>query len=104
RSAQQLVGAVTFPLLMPPFFILMFTSIDSLPLSVKLLLLADPFTHLFLAIQGGFMGDIATSLFSMAVILGYAVFMLFLSSWLFMGERLITMKIMLRKRPGVSEE
>ena len=104
RSAQQLVGAVTFPLLMPPFFILMFTSIDSLPLSVKLLLLADPFTHLFLAIQGGFMGDIATSLFSMAVILGYTVFMLVLSSWLFMGERLITMRVMLRKRPGVSEE
>jgi len=104
RSAQQLVGAVTFPLLMPPFFILMFTSIDSLPISVKLLLLADPFTHLFLAIQGGFMGDLATALSSIAVILGYTVFMLILSSWLFMGERLITMRVMLRKKTGELEE
>lgn len=100
RSAQQLVSAITFPLLMPPLFISMFTSIENLPLSVKLMLLADPFTHLFLAIQGGFTGDLATALSSMAVIFGYTVFMLILSSWLFMGERLITMKVMLRKRPS----
>ncbi|MCS7132663.1 MAG: ABC transporter permease subunit [Aigarchaeota archaeon] len=103
RSAQQLVSAITFPLLMPPLFISMFTSIENLPLSVKLMLLADPFTHLFLAIQGGFKGDLVMALSSMAVILGYTVFVLILSSWLFMGERLVTMKVTLRKRPSGSE-
>ena len=104
RSAQQLVGAVTFPLLMPPFFILMFTSFNNLPIAVKTALYFDPFTHLFLAIQSGFMGNVFSAALSLAIMFGYTVFMLLLSSWLFMGERLITMKITLRKKPAEGEE
>lgn len=103
RGAQQLVGAVTFPLLMPPFFILMFTSIENLPVPIQLILLIDPFMHLFLALRGDFAGDLATSLLPMAAILGYTALMLVLSSRLFMGERLVTMKVALRKRSGRSE-
>jgi len=102
RSAQQLVGAITFPLLMPPFFILLFTSIESLPLGIHLALLADPFTHLFLAIRSGFTGDLASALMSIGVMLGFTILLLALSSWFFMGERLITMRISLRRR-GSSE-
>ena len=102
RSAQQLVGAITFPLLMPPFFILLFTSIESLPLGTRLALLADPFTHLFLAIRSGFTGDLASALMSIGVMLGFTILLLVLSSWFFMGERLITMRISLRRR-GSSE-
>ncbi|MCD6312559.1 MAG: ABC transporter permease, partial [Thaumarchaeota archaeon] len=102
RSAQQLVGAITFPLLMPPFFILLFTSIESLPLGIRLALLADPFTHLFLAIRSGFTGDLASALMSIGVMLGFTILLLVLSSWFFMGERLITMRISLRRR-GSSE-
>jgi len=98
RSAQQLVGAVTFPLIMPPFFILIFTPIESLPIGVKIGLLLDPFTHLFLAIHGGFAGDIASAITSIMVMLGFAVMLLLLSSWLFMGERLITTRITLARR------
>ncbi len=98
RSAQQLVGAITFPLLMPPFFILLFTPIESLPIGVRLGLLADPFTHLFLAIQSGFTGDLASAILSIGVMLGFTISLLLLSSWLFMGERLITMRITIRKR------
>lgn len=97
RSAQQLVGAITFPLLMPPFFILLFTSIEGLPLGIRLALLADPFTHLFLAIRSGFTGDLAAALMSIGVMLGFTILLLVLSSWFFMGERLITMRISLRK-------
>ncbi len=104
RSAQQLVGAVSFPLLMPPFFILMFTSFEGLPPLVKLALFLDPFTHLFLAIQSGFTGDSASSLFSIGVMLAYTVFMILLSSWLFMGERLITMRISVKRKRGKTGE
>jgi len=100
RSAQQLVGAISFPLLMPPFFILMFTSFDALPLGIKIALLADPFTHLFLAIQSGFIGDLVSSMLSLGLMLGYTALLLLLSSWLFMGERLITMRISVRKKVG----
>lgn len=98
RSAQQLVGAITFPLLMPPFFMLLFTSIESLPLGIRLALLADPFTHLFLAIRSGFTGDLASALTSISVMLGFTILLLVLSSWFFMGEKLITMRISLRRR------
>ncbi len=100
RSAQQLVGAISFPLLMPPFFILMFASFDALPLGIKIALLADPFTHLFLAIQSGFIGDLASSLFSLGLMIGYTAFLLLLSSWLFMGERLITMRVSVKRKVG----
>jgi len=98
RSAQQLVGAITFPLLMPPFFILIFTPLESLPLSVRIGLLLDPFTHLFLAIQSGFAGNIVSAITSIMVMLGFAMLLLLLSSWLFMGERLITARITLGRR------
>ncbi len=93
RSAQQLVGAVTFPLLMPPFFILVFTPVQGLPMDVKIALLLDPFTHLFLAIHSGFAGDINSAIISIMVMLGFASVLLLLSSRLFMGERLITTKV-----------
>jgi len=100
RSAQQLVGAVSLPLLMPPFFTLLFASIDSLPLGVRIGLLADPFTHLFLAIQAGFMGDLATALVSLGFMIGFTALLLLASSRLFMGERLITMRILIGRRGG----
>ena len=98
RSAQQLVGAITFPLLMPPFFILLFAPLDSLPVGIKLALLADPFTHLFLAIQNGFIGEIGAAILSLTTMIVFTIILLLLSSLLFMGERLITMRITLRKR------
>ncbi|MCD6235722.1 MAG: ABC transporter permease [Thaumarchaeota archaeon] len=97
RSAQQLIGAISFPLLMPPFFILMFTSFQDLPYLVKLALFLDPFTHLFLAIQSGFVGDLFSAVLSIVIMLAYTFLMIILSSWLFMGERLITTKITVRK-------
>ena len=98
RGAQQLVGAITFPLLMPPFLILLFTSIESLPLGIRLALLADPFTHLFLAIRSGVAGDLASALMSIGVMLSFTILLLVLSSWFFMGERLITVRVSLRRR------
>jgi ABC-2 type transport system permease protein len=98
RSAQQLVGAITFPLLMPPFFILVFAPLESLPIGVRIGLLLDPFTHLFLAIQSGFAGNFTSAITSIMVMLGFAALLLLLSSWLFMGERLITARITLRRR------
>jgi ABC-2 type transport system permease protein len=98
RSAQQLVGAITFPLLMPPFFILVFAPLESLPIGVRIGLLLDPFTHLFLAIQSGFAGNLTSAITSIMVMLGFAALLLLLSSWLFMGERLITARITLGRR------
>jgi ABC-2 type transport system permease protein len=98
RSAQQLVGAITFPLLMPPFFILVFAPLESLPIGVRIGLLLDPFTHLFLAIQSGFAGNLTSAITSIMVMLGFAALLLLLSSWLFMGERLITAKITIGRR------
>ncbi len=97
RSAQQLVGAITFPLLIPPFFVLLFAPIESLPLGVKAALLLDPFTHLFLAIQKGFVGDIAAAGISLGVMIAFTILLLVLSSFLFMGEKLITMRVTVRR-------
>ena len=59
RSSQQLVGAVMMPLTIFPFFILIFSSIESLPAGIRLALLLDPYTHFFLAIMKGFIGDLS---------------------------------------------
>ena len=98
RSAQQLVGAVIFPLLMPPFLILMFASFNSLPLGVRAALLLDPYTHLFLSIQGGSVGDLSLALSSIGAMAIYMIALLAVSSWLFMGEKLVTARIRLRRK------
>ena len=98
RSSQQLVGAVMMPLTIFPFFILIFSSIESLPAGVRLALLLDPYTHFFLAIMKGFIGDFPSAAISLAVMVGATIIMLAIGSWLFMGERLITMRIGFRRK------
>jgi len=98
RSSQQLVGAVVTPLTIFPFFILIFSSLESLPAGVKLALLLDPYTHLLLAIMKGFIGDLPSAALSLAVMAAATMIMLGMGSWLFMGERLITMRIGFRRK------
>ena len=98
RSSQQLVGAIVMPLTLFPFFILVFSSMEHLPIGVKLALLLDPYTHFFLAIMKGFIGDLSAAAFSLAVMVGATIAMLAVGSWLFMGERLITMRIGFKRK------
>ncbi|OYT66955.1 MAG: hypothetical protein B6U65_04345 [Candidatus Wolframiiraptor sp. EX4484-121] len=98
RSSQQLVGAVVTPLTIFPFFILIFSSIENLPAGIRIALLLDPYTHLFLAIMKGFVGDLPSATLSLAVMAGATAAMLAIGSWLFMGERLITMRIGLKRK------
>jgi ABC-2 type transport system permease protein len=56
RSAQSLIMPVIL-LVMIPYFLTMFADIKSLSLPVKILLLAIPFSHSFLAVQNMFLGD-----------------------------------------------
>ncbi len=86
------------PLTIFPFFILIFSSIESLPAGVRLALLLDPYTHFFLAIMKGFIGDLPSAAISLAVMVGATIIMLVIGSWLFMGERLITMRIGFRRK------
>lgn len=90
-------------MLMPPFFIMLFSSFDALPIVVRLGLLIDPFTHLLLAIQNALIGSLAESLASIGAMLGFTIALLRLSSWLFMEERLITVGARIRRRKAIEE-
>ena len=101
KSAQTLLFPVT-ALAMIPMFVFMFTDFNTLPLSLKGVMFAIPFSHPILAMRSLMFNDymlvisgiIYTAVFSIALI-GIAV-------WIFNSDRLITGRV--GKKEGLMDK
>ncbi|MDN5321485.1 MAG: type transport system permease protein [Thermococcaceae archaeon] len=97
KSANTVVSAGIMPLTFPTF-ILMFADLETLPLAIKYLLLAIPFSHPILASRAMLMGEYST-MYASAVYLGVlSVLMLLITARFFTTEKLLTAKLRLRRR------
>ena len=97
KSANTVVSAGIMPLTFPTF-ILMFADLETLPLAIKYLLLAIPFSHPILASMAMLMGEYST-MYASAVYLGVlSVLMLLITARFFTTEKLLTAKLRLRRR------
>jgi len=97
RGGQQLAGLLQFPPMILPFFLMLFTDFQALPPAVRYGLLLDPFTHIFLSLRASLTGDYLGVLASIGTMSLFVLLILGVAAWLFSGERLITMRIRLRK-------
>jgi ABC-2 type transport system permease protein len=89
RSAQSLTGFLVIPVIIPAI-ILMFSDISMLPPTVRLILLAIPYTHSIIASKAAFLGNYAVVLRSIAYIAVFTVIVLYLAARIFSTERIIT--------------
>ncbi|RLF86610.1 ABC transporter permease [Thermococci archaeon] len=97
KSANTVVSAGIMPLAFPTF-ILMFADIETLPLAIKYILLAIPFSHPILASRAMLMGEYSTMYVSVLYLGAISALTLFVTARFFTTEKILTAKLRFRRR------
>jgi len=106
RSAQSLVGYV-YPFLFIPAIALMYLDINSVPLALKVVLYAIPYTQPIIASKAVIMGDYWTAVLGIIYVTAFTLAVMYAASRLFATEKILTAKLKLRglrKRRKTSTE
>jgi ABC-2 type transport system permease protein len=95
RGAQSLVGNIT-PIIIIPALVLMYVDINALPLAIKILLYALPFSHPIIAAKAVTMGDYLTVIFGIVYVAIFTLVIMYAASRLFATEKILTAKLKFR--------
>lgn len=96
RSAQTLVGYM-IPLIIIPGIVTMFSDMNALPLTVKILMYAIPFSYPMIAARSGLMGDYLIAYAGIIYITVFTLVILYVAAKLFTTEKILTARISLRR-------
>jgi ABC-2 type transport system permease protein len=108
RGAQSLVGNIT-PIIIVPALVLMYVDVNSLPLAIKILIYALPFSHPIIAAKAVTMGDYLTVIFGIVYVAIFTFVIMYAASRLFATEKILTAKLKFRwfrkrvKKPAEEE-
>lgn len=97
KSAETMVLPLTF-LVMIPYFISMFSDINSLSLPVKALIMLIPFSHPFIASQNILLGNYDVVFYGIAYMLVVFIILIFICGRIFSTDRVLTMKLRFGKK------
>jgi ABC-2 type transport system permease protein len=106
RSAQSLVSYI-YPLIFIPSLVLMYVDINILPLWLRFLLYAIPFSQPIIASKAVIAGDYLTAGLGIVYVAGFTLVIMYAASRLFATEKILTAKLKLRglrKRQKLSSE
>jgi ABC-2 type transport system permease protein len=92
RGAQALVGYI-YPLIFIPSLALIYLDVNSLPLVVKVILYAIPYSHPIIAAKAVVTGDYGIVLFGIVYVAVFTVVIMYLASRLFATEKILTAKL-----------
>ncbi len=101
RSAQSLVYFTIMPLVFPSL-VLMFGDLNSLPVSLKYVLLILPFSHPTLAAKSLFLKNYAVVLGGIVYLAVFTLVVLYIATRMFSTERVITARMRLGRRKAKS--
>jgi ABC-2 type transport system permease protein len=108
RGAQSLVGNLT-PIIIIPALVLMYLDVNSLPLALKILIYALPYSHPIIAARAVTMGDYWTVVFGIVYVTVFTLVIMYAASRLFATEKILTAKLKFRwlrkreKKPAEEE-
>lgn len=97
RGAQSLLGFAYLPLFIP-MLVLTFADINALPLTMRVVLLAIPFTHPMLAARATITGDYFTAIWGIGYVTLFTLVILYIAARIFATEKILTMRLRLRRR------
>jgi ABC-2 type transport system permease protein len=97
RSAQSLIMPVIF-LVLIPYFLSFFSDIRTLSLPVRLLVLAIPFSHPFLASQNIILENYSAVLYGILYMAFFFLVLVVMAARIFSTDRVLTMKLRWRKK------
>ncbi len=97
KSAQSASFPLVF-LVLIPYFLTILSDINSLEFPLKVMVLAIPFTHPFLASQNLMFGNYVVVLYGILYMLVVFVILVFIAGRIFSTDRVLTMKLRFGKR------
>ena len=97
KSAQSASFPLVF-LVLIPYFLTILSDINSLEFPLKVIVLAIPFTHPFLASQNLMFGNYMVVLYGILYMLVVFVILVFIAGRIFSTDRVLTMKLRFGKR------
>jgi len=89
KSAQTLTVPVSI-LALIPMFMIMFKDFSTLPLSLKAILFAIPFSHPMMAVRALLFGDYMLVISGIAYVAAFSLAMIAIAVWIFKTDRLLT--------------
>jgi ABC-2 type transport system permease protein len=106
RGAQALVGYL-YPLIFIPALALMYLDINTLPLALKAVLFAIPYSQPIIASKAIVLGDYATVIYGIIYVAAFTVVIMYIASRLFATEKILTAKLKfkgLRRKKAKTEQ
>lgn len=104
RGAQALVGYI-YPVIFIPALALMYLDFNALPLALKAIFYAIPYSHPIIASKAVIMGDYATVTFGIIYVAIFTMVIMYIASRLFATEKILTSKLMFkRNKPKATTE
>ena len=97
RGATALVGYV-YPLIFIPSLALVYLDINTLPLALKAVLFAVPFSQPVIASKAVVIGDYLTAGLGIIYVTAFTIVVMYVASRLFATEKILTAKLKLRRR------
>ncbi|MGB9714555.1 MAG: ABC transporter permease [Candidatus Bathyarchaeales archaeon] len=86
RSAQSLVGYI-YPLIFIPSLALMYLDVNAIPMALRILIYAIPYSHPIITSKAVIMGDYITALGGIAYVAVFTVAIMYFASRLFATEK-----------------
>jgi ABC-2 type transport system permease protein len=103
RGAQALVGYL-YPLIFIPSLALIYLDINTLPLAIKAVLFAIPYSQPIIASQAVVLGDYTTVIFGIIYVAAFTVVIMYIASRLFATEKILTAKLRFRRGAKKTKE
>lgn len=97
KSAQSLLMPIIF-LVLIPYFITLFSDVNSLSLPLKVLVWIIPFSHPFLATQNILLANYPPVFYGILYMLVVFSILVFIAARIFSSDRVLTMKLQLSRR------
>jgi len=97
RGAQALVGYL-YPIIFVPAMVLIYLDINTLPLAVKAILYAIPYSHPIIASKAIVLGDYTKVIFGIIYVAAFTVVIMYIASRLFATEKILTAKLKFKRR------
>ena len=95
RSAQSMIGYI-YPFIYLPSLALMYLDINALPLAVRIIIYAIPYSHPIIASKAITMGDYWTAFLGIVYVAVFTVVIMYIASRLFATEKILTAKLRFR--------
>lgn len=97
RGAQALVGYL-YPIVFIPALVLIYLDVNTLPLAIRAVLYAIPYSHPIIASKAIVLGDYTTVIMGIVYVAAFTVVIMYIASRLFATEKILTAKLKFGRR------